>query len=134
MDYINMTADQLASAFVDCQLKQSEIATAVKRIYKTRDAAKLALIPSFAKKHGLTKAVAQNDAGDVIGWVNQKTSPKVKKAANQLAYLLSLSFTSKATEKGNSRFDAEAYATRFVAAHTKAQVLRLIDALKASIK
>lgn len=125
----------VTAAFFAASESLADTAAKVKRTWRNRDDAKLALIPCFAKKMGLKNAVARDDDGNVVGWINQKTNKKVKSASDKLSYLLNLAYVGKKSkDESNNRFDAEAYASRFCSTHTKAQTKRLIDALRAEIK
>ena len=104
--------------------KRAEIATKVKDAFKTRDAARAALIEQFAAAYG-TEPV-QNEEGEAIGFPKKgKAAAAAKKA---LQRLLALAFVSKkGTSEGTSGYEkAVAYIAK--SGLTKREALRAVEA------
>jgi len=113
-----------ATQWMAAEGKRTAIAVAVKAAFKTRDAARTALLEQFAAAYGC--ATVQNEEGEAIGFPKQgKAAAAAKKS---LQRLLTLAFaTKKGTSESTSAYEkAVAYIAK--AGLTKAQALRAVEA------
>ena len=104
--------------------KRAEIAVKVKAAFKTRDAARAALIEQFAAAYKCS--IVQNEEGEAIGFPKQgKAAAAAKKS---LQRLLTLAFVGKkGTSEGTSGYEkAVAYIAK--SGLSKAQALRAVEA------
>lgn len=83
-----------ASKWKSNAAQRTAIAVAVKAAFKQRDAARLALLPQFAKAYGCT--VIRNDDGEAVGF--PKASKNGAAAKKSLQRLLTLAWKAKATK------------------------------------
>jgi hypothetical protein len=104
--------------------QRAEIAVNVKAAFKTRDAARTALLEQFAAAYGCEPV--RNEEGEATGFAKKgKAAAAAKKS---LQRLLTLAFvTKKVTSESTSAYEkAVAYIAK--AGLTKAQALRAVEA------
>jgi len=134
----NTKALQIASTFAAGTLSCAKAAEMAKAEYRTREKAKAGLLAAFAKQY--KAPTLQDEQGNTVGFVPSKTKRGTYvgtgNAANQaLKRLLAMAFGSKKRKDGgNKRYDAAKEAARIAKSHTKAQIAKLIDALKVELK
>ena len=114
----------IATQWMNLSAKQDDLAAQVRKMYRSADKARLALMPEFAKAYG--EELSYKLDGSIKGWAEEKA------AKSSLNRLLALAFKGKKAAGGKKSSSTDpielliTYITK--SGVTKAQCLRAVEA------